>query len=112
MNFFLVKPNFEGNLYSTYVVKVFLAGITILSRRDWTIKKMPEIPLKVQRPLTDVPQAYELKEQKTQIWVGGNAGVNIIFLKRQMFFGHYKYPKKLIFLELSKILPSASSQHN
>ena len=61
MNFFSAKRIFEGNLSSTYVVKVFLAGITILGRRDWTIKPMPEMLLKVQRPLTDVPQAYELK---------------------------------------------------
>ena len=60
MIFFLVKPNFEGNLYSTNVVKVFLAGIKILGRIDWSIKRLPEMPLKVQRPLTDVPQAYEL----------------------------------------------------
>ena len=60
MIFFLVKRNFEGNLYSTYAVKVFLAGISILGRRAWAIKHMSEMPLKVQRPLTDVPQAYEL----------------------------------------------------
>ena len=60
MIFFLVQRNFEGNLYSTYLVKVFLAGISILGERDWTIKHMPEVSLKVQRPLTDVPQAYEL----------------------------------------------------
>ena len=57
MIFLLVKPNFEGNLYSTKVVKVFLAGIKILGRRDWSIKILPEMTLKV---LTDVPQAYEL----------------------------------------------------
>ena len=55
---------------------------------------------------------FSFKGAKNQIWVGGNAGVKIIFLKPQMFFGYNKYPKKLIFLELSKILPSASSQHN
>ena len=61
MIFCLTQRNFEGNRYSTYVVKVFLAGISILGRRDWTIKHMPEMPLKVQRPLTDAPQAYELE---------------------------------------------------
>ena len=60
MIFFLVKPNFEGNLYSTNAVKVFLAGIKNLGPRDWSIKRLPKLPLKVQRPLTDVPQAYEL----------------------------------------------------
>ena len=30
MNFFSVQRNFEGDLYSTYVVKVSLEGITIL----------------------------------------------------------------------------------
>ena len=64
MNFFSVKRTFEGNLFSTYVVEVFLAGITILGRRDWIIKHLPEMHLKVQRPLTDVPQAYELKTNK------------------------------------------------
>ena len=60
MTFFSVKRTFEGNLSSKYVVKVFLAGITILGRRDWTIKPMSEMPLRVQPPLTGVPQAYEL----------------------------------------------------
>ena len=60
MIIFSVQRNFEGNLYSTYVVKVFLEGITILGRRDWTITKVRETPLKVKCPLTDTPQAYEL----------------------------------------------------
>ena len=68
MIFCLTQRNFEGNLYSTYVVKVFLAGITIFGRRDWTIKLMPEMPLKVQRPLRDVPQAYELKKCWTALF--------------------------------------------
>ena len=59
-DFFSVQRNFEGNLYSTYVVKVFLAGITILGRRDLSIKIIPEIPLKLERPLADVPKANEL----------------------------------------------------
>ena len=60
MNFFSVQRNFEANLYSTYVVKVSLEGIIILGRRDWTITKVGETPLKVKCPLTDTPQAYEL----------------------------------------------------
>ena len=63
MTFFLVQQNFGGNLYSTYVLKVFLAGISRLGRRNRPIKHMPEMPLKVQRPLTDVPQAYELSKK-------------------------------------------------
>ena len=54
MILFLVERNFEYNLYSTYVIKVFLAGINILNRRDWTIKKLAEISLKVQHSLTGI----------------------------------------------------------
>ena len=61
MNFFSVQRNFEANLYSTYVVKVSLEGITILGQRDWTIKKVRETALKVKCPLTDIPKAYELR---------------------------------------------------
>ena len=41
-------------------MKVFLAGINILGRRDWTMKKVREMPLKVKRRRSAIPQAYEL----------------------------------------------------
>ena len=63
-NFFSVQLNFKQNLYSTYDVKVFLAGINILGRRDWTMKKVREMPLKVKRRRSAIPQAYELESLK------------------------------------------------
>ena len=41
-------------------MKVFLAGINILGQRDWTMKKVREMPLKVKRRRSAIPQAYEL----------------------------------------------------
>ena len=55
--FFSVQLNFKQNLYSTYDVKVFLAGINILDRRDWTMKKSEKCPWKsnvVDRPSPSV----------------------------------------------------------
>ena len=60
-DFFSFQRNFEVTLYTTYVVKVFLAGRTILGRIDWTIRKLPKMLLKVERPLADAPKAYELR---------------------------------------------------
>ena len=60
MNFFSVQLKFEGNLYSTYAVKVFLVGKTFLTRRDWKIEKLPRMSLAVKRRLSDDPKAYEL----------------------------------------------------
>ena len=58
-------------MYSTYVVQVFLVGITFLGRRDLTIKKLPGMPLKIKWRLGTIPKAYELTSwsqfnQKTQ----------------------------------------------
>ena len=39
----------------------FLTGIIILGRRDWTIKKVREMPLKVKCRRNDILQAYELR---------------------------------------------------
>ena len=41
-------------------MKVFLAGINILGRRDWKMKEVREMPLKVKRRRSAIPQAYEL----------------------------------------------------
>ena len=60
MNFFSAQVNFDDNLWSTYVSKVFFVGITILGRRDWAVKKLLKKHLKFKRPLGAVPQAYEL----------------------------------------------------
>ena len=59
MNFFSAQVDFDGNLKITYVSKVFIVGIIIFGRRDWTVKQLPKKSLKVKRPLGAVPQAYE-----------------------------------------------------
>ena len=47
-------------LLSTYLVNVSLVDINISVRVDWRIKKLQKMPLKIKRPLGDVPQGYEL----------------------------------------------------
>ena len=64
MFFFTVELNFEGDLYSTYVVKVYFVGIKILGQRDRAMKKMSKTTLKVKWRLGAVPQAYELRITK------------------------------------------------
>ena len=59
--FFSVQLSFEGNLYRTYVVKVFLVGITILSRTGRASQKVPKTTLEFEWRLGAVPEAYELR---------------------------------------------------
>ena len=51
-------------MYRTYDVKVLLVGINILGRRDWTMKKVREMPFKVKRRRSAIPKAYELSKRK------------------------------------------------
>ena len=57
--FFLSPTKFCGESV-TNSVEVFIAGITILGRIDRTIKKVPQMPLKVKSRRNAIPQAYEL----------------------------------------------------
>ena len=50
MIFFSVHIIFQGNLFSTYAVKVFLVGKTIMGRRDWTIWKKSQKRLSESNP--------------------------------------------------------------
>ena len=61
MSFFSAQVNFEGNLYSTYFVKVLTVGITISGRRDRAIWKIPKTTLELEWRLGTIPQADELK---------------------------------------------------
>ena len=57
--FFSLQLYFGSNLYSTYVVKIFLVGISILGRRGRAIRKIRKKTLKVKWRLGAIPQAYE-----------------------------------------------------
>ena len=50
INFSQSKKKFYGNLYSTYVVKVFLVGITNFVRRDWSTAIMRKMNLTIKIP--------------------------------------------------------------
>ena len=46
---------------------MLLVGINIFGRRDWTMKKVREMPLKVKRRRSAIPQAYELIDSDVNI---------------------------------------------
>ena len=58
MFFFLGLTKFKENLYSTYVVKVFLVGITILGRGGRVIRRISKTTLIVKWRPGAVPQPY------------------------------------------------------
>ena len=61
MIFFSVQKFLKGNLKASFVVKVFLMGITILDRRILFVKFWLWRALKVESRPSDLPPRYVLK---------------------------------------------------
>ena len=101
MIFFSIKLNLKSNLYSKYVIKVVLAGITYLGRSDLAIKELPGMSFKVKWRLSAVPKAFELSSQffqtvgSAEIWMA-----NFIRNPPGMFLNWYFWNKFIVRLSL------------
>ena len=64
MIFFSVQKFLKGNLKASFVVKVFLMGITILDRRILFVKFWFWRALKVESRPSDLPPRYVLNDSR------------------------------------------------
>ena len=62
---------------------MFLVGRNILGQPDWAMKKVREIPLKVKRRRSAIPQAYELIEVET---ICSNLLTYRVFFRKTILF--------------------------
>ena len=74
MIFFSVQKFLKGNLKASFVVKVFLMGITILDRRILFVKFWLWRALKVESRPSDLPPRYVLRLNLLQIFRGLEQG--------------------------------------
>ena len=66
MIFFSVQKFLKGNLKASFVVKVFLMGITILDRRILFVKFWLWRALKVESRPSDLPPRYVLNKENEE----------------------------------------------